>query len=184
MVIISLKLSLLCTLLWTCQNYHWILSLMASIYLKQVQDNATFVRKISKEQWLARITWGLFDRYLSHAPKSKKKLTSLLSVSLMEDLNNKDRHLKVVKAVDEMRLKVSLMRFKLLMTYPIRHFIKPMACRVFLETYCHYSHYAFQLKKCHLESCAYCLVRSICMPLDQFESFSYSNANVGYQIIC
>ena len=91
----------------------------------------------------------------------------------------KDRHFKIAEAADEKKIESI---FDEIQTIDVsvsqddlsREALKEAdALQKFLEGHCHYTHYAFQLKKCCIDSCAYCSVHPIQMPQNQFEHFSY-----------
>ena len=50
---------------------------------------------------------------------------------------------------------------------------KAKSLQGFLDAHCHSTHYAYQLRKCVLDSCSYCSTHPIRMPLEQFSSLSY-----------
>ena len=122
---------------------------------------------------------------LESSPEMKQKVNDSLQpvISLLNDRFNrmklKGRHFKTVEAAGENQIEsifgeVQTIDASVSQNDMTRKALKDAdALQKFLDGHCHHSHYAFQLKKCSLNSCSYCSVHPVRMPQNQFEIFNY-----------
>lgn len=174
----------------TCPNQSWtnpaervmsILNLaLQNVSLERQEMDEAFERRLINKKNIKAVR-----SEIEFCPELKDKVSeSLLSVinllnGRFERMKLKDRRFKVTEAADEKEMEsifdeVLAIDASLTQNDHSRKALqKAPALQKFLETHCHSIHYAFQLKKCRLDSCVYCSAHPICMPLDQFDSFSY-----------